>query len=101
TSATQLYTLSLHDALPILRNKLTLFDECGVVVCLQPDTLAHGNLLRAHQWQHSFVGKRQDWWQSIRPMVFGHAMYEMATAPFIRSEEHTSELQSRENLVCR
>ena len=66
-----------------LRNKLTLFDECGVVVCLQPDTLAHGNLLRTHQWQHSFVGKRQGWWQSIRPMVFGHAIYEMATAPFI------------------
>ena len=66
-----------------LRNKLTLFDECGVVVCLQPDTLAHANLLRSHQWQQSFVSKRQDWWQGIRPIIFGHAIYEMATAPFI------------------
>ena len=66
-----------------LRNKLTLFDECGVVVCLEPDALAHADLLRTHQWQQSFVTKRQDWWQGIRPMVFGHAIYEMATAPFI------------------
>lgn len=66
-----------------LRNKLTLFDECGVVICLEPDAIDHAELLRAHQWQQSFVSKRADWWQSIRPMIFGHAMYEMATAPFI------------------
>uniref|UniRef100_A0A486XKT6 Probable putative transmembrane protein n=1 Tax=Rheinheimera sp. BAL341 TaxID=1708203 RepID=A0A486XKT6_9GAMM len=66
-----------------LRNKLTLFDECGLVICLEPDAYQHANLLRAHQWQHSFVTNRSDWWQGIRPMIFGHAMYEMATAPFI------------------
>ena len=66
-----------------LRNKLTLFDECGVVICLEPEATAHAEMLRSHQWQHSFVIKRPDWWQSIRPMIFGHAMYEMATAPFI------------------
>lgn len=66
-----------------LRNKLTLFDECGVVICLEPDALNHAELLRQHQWQQSFVAKRRDWWQDIRPMIFGHAMYEMATAPFI------------------
>ena len=66
-----------------LRNKLTLFDECGVVVCLEPAALQHAELLRRHQWQQSFVTRRSDWWQSIRPMIFGHAIYEMATAPFI------------------
>ncbi|MBZ9610597.1 DUF3025 domain-containing protein [Rheinheimera maricola] len=66
-----------------LRNKLTLFDECGVVICLEPDVIEHADLLRQHQWQQSFVANRQDWWQGIRPMVFGHAVYEMATAPFI------------------
>ncbi|MDP5144196.1 DUF3025 domain-containing protein [Rheinheimera baltica] len=66
-----------------LRNKLTLFDECGLVICLQPSTYEHANLLREHQWQHSFINKRHDWWQGIRPMIFGHALYEMATAPFI------------------
>jgi len=66
-----------------LRNKLTLFDECGVIVCLEPDAVEHAQLLRQHQWQQSFVARRQDWWQHIRPMIFGHAMYEMATAPYI------------------
>ena len=66
-----------------LRNKLTLFDECGVVLCIEPDGLAHADWLRSHQWQQSFVQQRNDWWQHIRPVIFGHAMYEMATAPFI------------------
>ncbi|HEX5792981.1 MAG TPA: DUF3025 domain-containing protein [Rheinheimera sp.] len=66
-----------------LRNKLTLFDECGIVVCLEPAMHGHADLLRQHQWQQSFVTLRSDWWQGVRPMIFGHAMYEMATAPFI------------------
>ncbi|MDX1678230.1 DUF3025 domain-containing protein [Arsukibacterium sp.] len=66
-----------------LRNKLTLFDECGVVICLEPAAIKHATLLRTHQWQQSFVDSRADWWQSIRPVIFGHAIYEMATAPFI------------------
>jgi len=66
-----------------LRNKLTLFDECGVVICLEPEANEHAGLLRAHQWQQSFFSKRSDWWQGVRPIIFGHAMYEMATAPYI------------------
>ena len=66
-----------------LRNKLTLLDECGVVLCLEPGAVEHAQLLRQHQWQHSFVTQRPDWWQYIRPVIFGHAIYEMATAPFI------------------
>ncbi len=66
-----------------LRNKLTLLDECGVLVCLEPEQLAHAELLRQHQWQQSFVTKRSDWWQGVRPVIFGHAIYEMATLPFM------------------
>ena len=66
-----------------LRNKLTLFDECGVLICLEPAEAVHATLLRNHQWQQSFVDRRADWWQSIRPVIFGHAIYEMATAPFL------------------
>lgn len=66
-----------------LRNKLTLLDECGVLVCLEPQQLAHAELLRQHQWQQSFVTKRNDWWQGVRPVIFGHAIYEMATMPFM------------------
>lgn len=66
-----------------LRHKLTLFDECGVLLCLEPEQLVHAELLRGHQWQQSFLAKRSDWWQGIRPVIFGHAIYEMATVPFI------------------
>src|SRR6266478_4479256 len=61
TATTEIYTLSLHDALPI----------CG-----EADRLAVGGGAR---------GQPAD--------VFGVACH--------RSEEHTSELQSQSNLVCR
>jgi hypothetical protein len=67
----------------LLRNKLTLFDECGVVVCLEPNANHHAELLRTHQWQHSFCQLRSEWMQRVKPIVFGHAIYEMATKPFI------------------
>lgn len=66
-----------------LRNKLTLFDECGVIICMEPARQQHAELLRKHQWQQSFVAQRSDWWQGITPVIFGHAIYEMATAPFL------------------
>src|SRR5690606_41133206 len=39
-------------------------------------------------------------WDTSRPYE-GPEVVEFSTPPAIRSEEHTSELQSRENLVCR
>src|SRR5215475_15690957 len=36
-----------------------------------------------------------------RTQAYRHGQQCHATAPRVRSEEHTSELQSRENLVCR
>src|SRR6266511_6420849 len=61
TATTEIYTLSLHDALPISRRR---------------------------RRKRPRPGRRAR--QSRRP----------AARP-TRSEEHTSELQSRENLVCR
>src|SRR5947209_17532229 len=60
TATTEIYTLSLHDALPI------------------SSTFAP--------------------WSSSRP---ASSWLPAATAMFRRSEEHTSELQSRQYLVCR
>src|SRR5690606_41947503 len=60
------YTLSLHDALPIYRNRSADRDRFG------PDRTRCD---RAGEPSHR--------------------------DPHLRSEEHTSELQSRENLVCR
>src|SRR5690242_21281360 len=71
----ELYTLSLHDALPIsddgvLRLEFALFDDV-VEACAFGDLVARGGgVLRL--WEND-----------------------------LRSEEHTSELQSHVNLVCR
>ena len=63
------------------RDALTLFDECGIVLAYTHDE--QKNALRNHMWMESFWDKRSQWYQSIRPFVFGHAMYEMALAPYI------------------
>src|SRR5690606_41642309 len=88
TETSVVHTLSLHDALPILLNAqggLGLMEEYFGLASEgtgQLNTfggqydLSIGNLLRYPQ---KFKGD----------------------APDVRSEEHTSELQSRENLVCR
>src|SRR3712207_9266107 len=72
TATTEIYTLSLHDALPILHGKRVVRRAC-----VGPDVeelrIAYG-LLQAG---------------------------EAANVYKARSEEHTSELQSRQYLVCR
>src|SRR2546430_7519588 len=69
TATTEIYTLSLHDALPIYQGILTGPD--GVIEVKQTTRPAPGLFL------HQGVVTRG------------------------RSEEHTSELQSQSNLVCR
>src|SRR3712207_7617948 len=84
TATTEIYTLSLHDALPILPpwrpNRL---DATGYA--------AYRDLVRALLRQADglridhVAGLWRLWW----------------VPPGERSEEHTSELQSRQYLVCR
>src|SRR2546426_11643922 len=71
TATTEIYTLSLHDALPISLNQFerrrgTIFNDVGRCV---------------RRGEHRF-GNHQ-------------------SSTLVRSEEHTSELQSPCNLVCR
>src|SRR3712207_8969054 len=83
SATTEIYTLSLHDALPIL---------LGAV--LEPDAAAaHRNVLLA---------ERRDPEGPRCPRVALGADAEPAEVDQAnRSEEHTSELQSRQYLVCR
>src|SRR5690606_41898634 len=74
---TQIYTLSLHDALPIFP---------GAV----PEALEHP----AHE-----TGVRTG--STTPPIPCHNDSDEEIAVECERSEEHTSELQSRENLVCR
>src|SRR5690606_39442555 len=86
-----LYSLSLHDALPIL-----------------PQIAAQGVAKATNFWQdlrEGFNYARQN--RVLIEIMSVAAVLNLVWAPtFIllpkfRSEEHTSELQSRENLVCR
>src|SRR5690606_41911359 len=88
-STTALYALSLHDALPICLTRTvqsdTLFDFGAEVT----DQTLNGPCGRVAQRADGVTfDLRGDLKQRVD---FG----------WIRSEEHTSELQSRENLVCR
>src|SRR5688572_32043823 len=86
-SSTETYTLSLHDALPILRGRARQ---------LQPgddhDRPGDG---RPHLHRAADLGDRGPRYRG------GAARRALADARRPRSEEHTSELQSQSNLVCR
>src|SRR2546422_5544772 len=71
TATTEIYTLSLHDALPIL---------VGLLVSLWALPLS---------WPVVIIG------------FFLFRAFDMFKIYQMRSEEHTSELQSRLHLVCR
>src|SRR3712207_8691270 len=79
TATTEIYTLSLHDALPI--SKIAVMGELDSVVC--PDHKDANEIGNIHCCGHNI-------------QVAG-----MLGCAVGRSEEHTSELQSRQYLVCR
>src|SRR3712207_8302735 len=80
TATTEIYTLSLHDALPI----------CLVVVVVDVGQVAQLALAE--------LGRRHEEAQVAR---LGAEPLEATAQELARSEEHTSELQSRQYLVCR
>src|SRR3712207_7420160 len=78
TATTEIYTLSLHDALPISRRRPAMATTTpdpppGTRAPRRPSTDSPATAAPRH----------------------------VARAPTRRSEEHTSELQSRQYLVCR
>src|SRR2546430_7695550 len=77
TATTEIYTLSLHDALPILRIRVA---ECT--------SGPRGLSAEPEQWV------RRSCCCTTRWAV-------LSCGAISRSEEHTSELQSQSNLVCR
>src|SRR2546429_2908675 len=81
TATTEIYTLSLHDALPIFKhnqsndtqNKASTHQQPGIPPC------------------QLMVDK----------CIYGWSIDTLVNHQLTRSEEHTSELQSRLHLVCR
>src|SRR5207244_11080342 len=89
-STTELSTLSLHDALPIFPARTRGAIEGGY---------RHAY----HQGVHHPTGRpARNAWQALPgPRRRGHQYSRVSTVPSRRSEEHTSELQSPDHLVCR
>src|SRR5690606_40264017 len=95
TASTAIYTLSLHDALPIF-DRLQREDAR---VRSGADLVADSRGVEAVA--HEVVlGRGVELDRAVGAVVVGrHQALRRDEAR--RSEEHTSELQSRENLVCR
>src|SRR2546427_6866815 len=79
TATTEIYTLSLHDALPISR------------VCPCCTETKAASRAPSAAWRATTTASRTAGWASSCA----------STSASSRSEEHTSELQSQSNLVCR
>src|SRR5439155_24053776 len=88
-ATTDLYTLSLHDALPILLETVALEDLAAVLARYEARELVLPGGTPAPLPLPSAVRTEREAWE-FDPEL-GR----------IRSEEHTSELQSRGHLVCR
>src|SRR3712207_8526720 len=82
TATTEIYTLSLHDALPI---------------CVCDDSVARPRCARWSARPHWTLGTSSTRCSSPRAAASGPKCRPCPA----RSEEHTSELQSRQYLVCR
>src|SRR5207302_10902336 len=84
-SPTSIYTLSLHDALPIFNSEFQVSDLRVQVSAPRFSSGSNGRHRRL---------------RTLRTMR-SCKVYRITKSIFRRSEVHTSELQSRENLVCR
>src|SRR3712207_7544854 len=84
TATTEIYTLSLHDALPISRRLLSGGVRRAVALAAEQEGASDGLFFTAADVADP-VGRRRG----------------AARRRRIRSEEHTSELQSHQYLVCR
>src|SRR5205085_5622856 len=91
---TAIYTLSLHDALPICFLGLELADVDGAVTvkAVLADSPAAKAGLKVGDRITEYRGKA---------VAATADLLKHAAAVAKRSEEHTSELQSQSNLVCR
>src|SRR5262249_58970147 len=84
TATPEIYTLSLHDALPIY-----VFNPTDILWALATRVQPHGQISIT---EPIFRGNTLD------PSLVD---YIKTSCMIVRSEEHTSELQSLTNLVCR
>src|SRR5207244_13309870 len=96
TSTTSIYSLSLHDALPICRRKLSSAQKAGA------------RTRPAHSLRVGAVSEHRRVLEPSHRNVHAAGRHLHAAVRILRcaqgparSEEHTSELQSPDHIVCR
>src|SRR5699024_12197930 len=96
TSASEIYTLSLHDALPM--SLLSIFPAVMVVGNLLPMIGIDAKTILAYL----STAIPESVYDFIQPLIYDFLRRGSGGVLTTgRSEEHTSELQSRLDLVCR
>src|SRR5690606_39607314 len=93
---TAVYTLSLHDALPIYR-QISLDNIQRT--CAEYYKIKLADLMSKRRSRS--VARPRQVAMALAKELTNHSLPEIGDNFGGRSEEHTSELQSRENLVCR
>src|SRR5207247_7290995 len=88
TSITEIYTLSLHDALPIWLNDYKK---------AQQEAKASNKFLLLDFTGSDWCG----WCKKFGKEILSQSQFKDYARENLRSEEHTSELQSRVDIVCR
>src|SRR5205085_9450088 len=98
TPTTEIYTLSLHDALPILIMAL-------VTTALTTPALhlifPHARFGAVEAAAKARQDRGEAAYSILAPVSLPESGPALARVAAARSEEHTSELQSQSNLVCR
>src|SRR5207253_6427416 len=97
-ATTATYTLSLHDALPIFAGEREYIFKHILTRDVAYESLPRRDRAAAHAevaaWIEETTGERQGEFVELLAHHYAEAFRS-------RSEEHTSELQSRGHLVCR
>src|SRR5438034_2338528 len=93
-ATTEIYTLSLHDALPIC-GRMSIQVDIVVDHVTSDDEVDHGHVRLLGSFLNA--GPRSEY----RSNRLRRATGQVGACCPARSEEHTSELQSHSDLVCR
>src|SRR5258708_17524525 len=92
TATTEIYTLSLHDALPILKTVVCRSGERKCKFCHKAPPRLEGIPAKC---------SRPDRLNADVLLINSAIVTPLSAVSKTRSEEHTSELQSPDHLVCR
>ena len=88
----------------VRRDALTLLDESGVLVLSSDPAVLAG--IRAFEWQQVFWKARETLTRTTRFILFGHALYEKALAPYVGMTGHAlllaapADFAAQDELAC-